>query len=721
MKLTVYNIQNYKNNTPPKTFIEDWQKGLGPDTPEAKKLTVQEFMDVASQVTGITNRDAIWATYDDLEKEKYKNEYANKDLPYIKPNTPIVFPIKDSPLLIVKASKHEMFMKQRDFNAFWAENMRLLLNDKEGYVADNVVAMDEELNVHTKMQPINIKVWIYCKAINKVVDVSQFVNTCSTDKGFKNGSFSINLAPFRNAEMSNVYGAGYYDVFPVVTPKGYDYKSYLEKVVQINDIVFIRFERLKLEGSSDSDDANNLFVSLNRLANNGPDYNVWDMIGFVDTVMETYSSEDNSKSTVITGRDVTKMFVEDGSYFIPLINVTDTVQNWIARNGGSVWAHRNVISGDYQSIWNLGYKTISECIWFIINIMSAISVCDDSVFSSWKDKRIEAYTVPGMPELPVKGVWQIVKLEASTDLAERIVTDTGMGNPNGTLMEYMERICQYPFVEFFFDTYINLINIVVRQPPFTQKAIMDAFKSENYIKINADNVISYSLSYDPRIYTWYQIHANNAQVGSQEVTMLAFVPIVYLDKYVERWGNRKMDVVDMYCIRMVENGADNPKIFSTYQAAMLNDLIYLVESNMYLPFTRCGTIEINGDRRIKVGTFVLNEGTNEFFYVTSVSNTATFTSDGVDRRTVLQVERGFYVPILKNNLMEAVKRNDNSVTEESAKAGFTPDYFKIVDLSGLRQMAKEAESGSITTLDNPTTDDQQFEYFLNRKYFGGLE
>mgnify|MGYP001136224422 FL=1 len=188
MKVNIFNIQSYKYNVEPQTFIDDWQKGLGPDTPEAKKLSVPEFMDVVNEISKISNLDAIWATYDDWEKEKYKNEYSNKNLPYIKPN-----PIKDSPLLIQKASKSDMFMKQRDFSAYWSENLTKLLQDKEGYVADNVVALDEEMSVRTKVQPINIKVWIYCKAINKVVDVSQFVNTCSTDKGFKNGTFSINI------------------------------------------------------------------------------------------------------------------------------------------------------------------------------------------------------------------------------------------------------------------------------------------------------------------------------------------------------------------------------------------------------------------------------------------------------------------------------------------------------------------------------------------------
>ena len=44
MKVNIFNIQSYKYNVEPQTFIDDWQKGLGPDTPEAKKLSVPEFM-----------------------------------------------------------------------------------------------------------------------------------------------------------------------------------------------------------------------------------------------------------------------------------------------------------------------------------------------------------------------------------------------------------------------------------------------------------------------------------------------------------------------------------------------------------------------------------------------------------------------------------------------------------------------------------------------------
>ena len=129
-----------------------------------------------------------------------------------------------------------------------------------------------------------------------------------------------------------------------------------------------------------------------------------------------------------------------------------------------------------------------------------------------------------------------------------------------------------------------------------------------------------------------------------------------------------------------------------------------------------GTIELNGDRRIKVGTFILNQATDEFFYVLNVSNSIVYTENGIDRRTTLQVERGMYVPILEGTATNSVKRLDNTFPTVQGK----PSYFKIVNLDTLRKAAEEAQQGKLTTASSPVVDKNQFEYFLNRKMFGGL-
>lgn len=717
MKISNYELTTEKQLTP-ESFISFWQFKIDPKNKESVKLTPEQFMDIVSERTSRSNIDEIWATYDDLEKEKYKNEYSSKKLPYIKSGTTLVFPMKDSPLLLEEVAKSTLFLKQQDFLSYWSENLTKLINDPK-FVPDNVVASDEEDAVKTKVQPLNIRVWIYCKAIDSVIDVSQYILDCNVDKTFQNGSFSMNIVPFRDNKNKDNFGRSYWSNFNVTTKEGYDTKSYLEKVVQINDIVFIRFERLKLENEFDSITPDDITISPNKLANTGVNYNVWDMIGFVDGSSETYSAEGNSKVTSIYGRDVSKLFEEDGSYFIPLVDVNGSKQHWVyLGRPQDPWYKRNVITGNYDYLWSYKYKSINEIIWFIVNVMSNIGVCKNELFQSWKEKRIQSYEVEGQNPLDVNGIWQIVKTYISPEASQRVVVDSSIGNPNGSLMDYVNRACQYPFVEFFFDTYINTIDLIVRQPPFTEAAIMGAFKSKQYITITADNVLSYNLSYDPRVYSWFQVHVqNNNLIGDNQSTNLAFVPIIYLNEYAELWGNRKLEVNDMYCQMKVVNSTESQAQFSTMQAALLNDLLYLVESNAYLPFTRTGTIEINGDRRIKVGTFILNESTNEFFYVLSVSNYVAFEEGGMERRTILQVERGMYVPILERTAANSIKRLDNSGTTPWQGS---PSYFKLVKLDELKQGIKTAEKGDLTTAISPIVDQDQFKFFLNRKMYGGL-
>lgn len=714
-KLKNYVLTIYEEISP-EGAIGLWQQKLPKDM---EKMSVAEFMDVASDANGVTNLNAIWAQYDDLEKKKYEDEYNAKNLPYIKVGTQVEFPIPKSPLQIEDVSNSKSFLIQGDFLSYWSENLRKLILDPD-YVPDNVVGLDESAGLSTLMQPMNVRIWIYCKSTDTIYDISQYVMNCTTDKTLQSGNFSITVVPFRSDKNKNGFGDSYWDIFNTVTPQGYSVRSFLEKVVTVNDIVFIRYERLKLEKERDSIDVENIKVDSNKLANTGTEYNVWDMIGFIDGCNEVYSAEDNSKATILHGRDISKLFEEDGSYFIPLLDIENDEgdEHWVyLGHPQDSWYQRNVITGSYDYLWSYKYKRINEVVWFIINIMSNIGVCKNSLFTSWSDKRTTGYSVEGQNSMSVNGIWQIVKCFVDSEIQTRVLVDSSIGNPNGTLMEYMNRVCQYPFVEFFMDTYINTIDIVIRQPPFNEKAIMSAFSNKEYITITPDNVLSYNLSYDSRIYTWFQIHIqNNSLLGDKEQTGLAFVPIVYLNEYVELWGNRKLEVNDIYATLRTIKGAQKEEDFSTMQAALLNDLIYVVESNAYLPFTRMGTIELNGDRRIKVGTFILNQATDEFFYVLNVSNSIVYTENGIDRRTTLQVERGMYVPILEGTATNSIKRLDNTFPTVQGK----PSYFKIVNLDTLRKAAEEAQQGKLTTASSPVVDKNQFEYFLNRKMFGGL-
>lgn len=313
-KLKNYVLTIYEEISP-EGAIGLWQQKLPKDM---EKMSVAEFMDVASDANGVTNLNAIWAQYDDLEKKKYEDEYNAKNLPYIKVGTQVEFPIPKSPLQIEDVSNSKSFLIQGDFLSYWSENLRKLILDPD-YVPDNVVGLDESAGLSTLMQPMNVRIWIYCKSTDTIYDISQYVMNCTTDKTLQSGNFSITVVPFRSDENKNGFGDSYWDIFNTVTPQGYSVRSFLEKVVTVNDIVFIRYERLKLEKERDSIDVENIKVDSNKLANTGTEYNVWDMIGFIDGCNEVYSAEDNSKATILHGRDISKLFEEDGSYFIPLL------------------------------------------------------------------------------------------------------------------------------------------------------------------------------------------------------------------------------------------------------------------------------------------------------------------------------------------------------------------------------------------------------------------
>lgn len=710
---TTYNITTSKEYTVDE-FIKYWQSIVPKN---AQAITQAEFFEVRRNDTGPKNIDVIYNSYDALDQEKYKDAYANQSLSKINKGVTLAFPIISTTIMLQEAVNQKQFLKQSSFDAYWNDNYKELISDPEYQPADYLGYIDDNESLMIRYHSLNVKIWIYLKSIDKVIDVSPYIINVTTSKVFSGSSFSIDLVSFKDLSINKSTG-NYFDIINTVTGKGFEYKSFLEKFLQVNDIVFIRFERLQCEKEEKSQSKDTIEISKNKLSNNSQHKNVWDMIGIIDSCVENYNSQNNIKLTSIIGRDIEKLFVEDGSYFLPLREIQGSQELWWYCGGtNDAWFKRNIITGDFQYLWSYGFKKLNEMIFFIINIMSNLGLVKSDVFDSWNDIRTTSYEITGAPTLEVKGIWQIVKVFVEDAIQQRVVVDSSIGNPNGTLMDYMNRICQQPFVEFFFDTYVNTIDIIVRQPPFTEKAIMGVVSSGKFITIKSQDVRSCNLSYDSRVYSWYQIHMQNmANGGDNEYVSLAFVPIVYLNNYAELWGNRKLEITDIYLKYEEKKGIEDTEKFTTMQAAVLNDLLFLIETNAYLPFTRRGTIEINGDRRVKIGTFILNEFTNEFFYVTGVTNNVSFTENGLQRTTILQVERGMYYPLLTGDTGSIIKRKDNSI--EIGKTPEKGNYFGIVKLDTIKEAINKAQAGEKVSLQNPIVDQTQFEYFLNRKMFG---
>lgn len=702
-------------------------------------LSTEQFLNI--EEGGIKNSKRIVDLYTPKEKKLHANEIENNEVPYIKPGTTVYLPNDSITAEMQKILGSDIFLEQTEFNAFWTEVQQALLKDS-GYVPFDAIAESTYLSVKgntgiigalsAQVKALNIRIWVYVRALGKMFDISPWVVNCSTSKDKSAGSFSIEVSYTSTLQVDS-YGNEFVNQESLMNQERKLNQDWFSKFVQNNDLIFIRFEQLKMERYADmalaptNNKTYEVPVSDLGTVNTVTDEKtgetkdiplIWDMLGLVDSVRVDYSSNINNYSIQIEGRDYTKLFVEDGSYFIPLKFVEGSPDQWFY--GGdpeSAWFKRNMITGAYDYYFAYSFQRIANVIWFVINQLSSIGIVDDSLFASCAKITEKLPVETGddkykQKDNKVKGIWQMVRVFVDEALEDRRIVDRSLVNPEGTLLDFFNKVCQEPFVEFWGDTYMNEFDLIVRQPPFTGKAVKDVINSESYITIASQDLLSLSLQYDDRVYAWYRIMPQNAMMGNSQFSSLAFVPIIFFNEYCELYGNKRCITNDIYISEKSFMGRNGSQNLNTLSQALVNDLLFVIETSAYLPFTRKGTITINGDRRIKVGTFIFLEATNELFYVTAVTNTATFGNEAVDRTTIVTVERGMLVDLIDG---------ENS-------------YFNIVNLEGLKkEIAERGHSNntgvqvrSLTSSENNTVTSFKngnglnisvFRYFVNRQKF----
>lgn len=702
-------------------------------------LSTEQFLNI--EEGGIKNSKRIVDLYTPKEKKLHANEIENNEVPYIKPGTTVYLPNDSITAEMQKILGSDIFLEQTEFNAFWTEVQQALLKDS-GYVPFDAIAESTYLSVKgntgiigalsAQVKALNIRIWVYVRALGKMFDISPWVVNCSTSKDKSAGSFSIEVSYTSTLQVDS-YGNEFVNQESLMNQERKLNQDWFSKFVQNNDLIFIRFEQLKMERYADmalaptNNKTYEVPVSDLGTVNTVTDEKtgetkdiplIWDMLGLVDSVRVDYSSNINNYSIQIEGRDYTKLFVEDGSYFIPLKFVEGSPDQWFY--GGdpeSAWFKRNMITGAYDYYFAYSFQRIANVIWFVINQLSSIGIVDDSLFASCAKITEKLPVETGddkykQKDNKVKGIWQMVRVFVDEALEDRRIVDRSLVNPEGTLLDFFNKVCQEPFVEFWGDTYMNEFDLIVRQPPFTGKAVKDVINSESYITIASQDLLSLSLQYDDRVYAWYRIMPQNAMMGNSQFSSLAFVPIIFFNEYCELYGNKRCITNDIYISEKSFMGRNGSQNLNTLSQALVNDLLFVIETSAYLPFTRKGTITINGDKRIKVGTFIFLEATNELFYVTAVTNTATFGNEAVDRTTIVTVERGMLVDLIDG---------ENS-------------YFNIVNLEGLKkEIAERGRSNntgvqvrSLTSSENNTVtsfkngnglNTSVFRYFVNRQKF----
>lgn len=265
------------------------------------------------------------------------------------------------------------------------------------------------------------------------------------------------------------------------------------------------------------------------------------------------------------------------------------------------------------------------------------------------------------------GIWQITKLLMDSSVEDKQVIDSSIAVQTGSLLNFFNKVCQQPFVEFMGDTYGSQYYFITRRPPTDREGVLRMMENTMTV-IGEEELVSTQLDWNREgVYSWYQYLPQGDVIGVPELQYL--IPAVLFPEYAQLWGSKPMIIRSNY-YNLEQAGlfnSDNDEQLkencNRVMRVMMNDFKYLVESNAYNPFVRKGTISIRGNRKIKRGTAIRLASTNEVFHVDAVSHSFNITNNRVSRSTVLTVSRGMFMPYI------------NGVKE----GGKTYSYFDIID------------------------------------------
>jgi hypothetical protein len=262
------------------------------------------------------------------------------------------------------------------------------------------------------------------------------------------------------------------------------------------------------------------------------------------------------------------------------------------------------------------------------------------------------------------GIWQITKLLIDGNVADLRLHDAATSIQAGSLISFFNKVCQQPFAEFIGDTFGDQYYFIVRKPPFDKEGMLKTLVSQglrgsdnsaisfgqSVYDIREEDIISTNLQFNTQnIYSWYQFYPVYEMGLPQELKYI--IPAVLFPEYASIYGSRDLSIQSQYrsfnkkFIQDELNEKNKSKQGDHEVRHTLRDFKFIIESNAYNPFTRQGTIQIVGNRRIKRGMFIRvlesqNMNNSEIFYVDSVSHDYSITSSGVNRTTTLSVSHG---------------------------------------------------------------------------------
>lgn len=741
-------------------------------------LDLRSILDFKDPISKVINWDRLKRNYSEEELTENDNRYNSQQYAQIvvKAGARLFLlntSIKRDTILVPSAP-----IIPTEFKAFICSELNELLRDPQ--YTRIVESVDGEV---TSLSSEDMTIYAWCKALSQPgssrqeggwINLSPFAEIVRTQVNQQFGTFSIQLADIVCEYVENQgwvpssssdydFGAIRDDSLSQGNISVYDKDRYIRTkvlfntIIQSNDLIYIRFEKLSL----DQELQTRLRSDQLRISHTDIAGRTWDMIGLVDGVQ--INTQPNAITTTINGRDLMKVWFEDNSYFF-----ASQLAQQIFTDPDTILAKRNLMEGISGQLvgYATSFKTIDLMLRFIFNKFSNIGLIPNSVFSGYGSRAVkdkyelrsnQGGTAGGeiIDELNEdflkqkrQGIYRIIELVFDNATINRVLADPGISHDNGAVINSIRKLCQWPFVEFYGDTYRDKFYLIVRKPPFDKQGyqglvydnvdVEDVERSnkQNNIKDNRNKRITsssarraignksrrvipgskYSISdlvididdsevlgepnlfYHEEVFSWYRVIPRGYNLF-EESAEFQLAPAVAFDEYAEIWGNKALQIEYNYLPGDFVLDSKYQSNLNYAEAQIFYDLQFLIQSHQYLPFARRGSIILTGNRLIKRGLFINYKPTGEIFYVDSVNHTRSVTGGIVNRNTVIQVSRGMREQYIKG------KKVRFSSGEK------TVSYFSIINTA----IGNQASINRSEFLKNWKVDKDVFNFFLQRR------
>jgi hypothetical protein len=677
---------------------------------------------------GKSNLDRIWENYEAKERLKYVIVYNEGNLDFIKPNTLLTAPKDKTNIEVLSITGKNQFLVQQDLKGYWGKQLLTMQNDPR-YVPKEQITVSDTV---TAQHP-NCQVWVWMRSLNKIIDVSPFIEHLSTTVN-ETGSFTMSLAAINSLSDVKSAGAEVFSETNINKNNKYDLNTpFFHKNIMTNDVVFIRHENLFIDVDVKSSIEGGYAIPPSKI----PKQN-FDMIGLVDNSSVSYQYSPTDISVEVRGRDLSKLLIEDSSLFFTNRFVEDSKRLFVNLQDDDRWMKRIFASAKYENEFVKSFRSIRDTIGFVINQLANIGIVDDNLFAAYGKRKVKVHRIDNVTDdylksVDINGIWQIINVLIDPSVEQRRIADSALVQPDGNLISQFYKVCQEPFVEFFGDTYGDTFSFIVRQPPFNKESVLGWLQDNKTIEVESKDVVrGPDLSFSEEVYTWFEVQPQNSHRA------LSTIPVVALPQYINIWGNKGKRIESNYISRLAIGGEHEKTDGNLFQKAVIEDLKYLVDIYAPLPFTRQGTITINRDRRIKRGTFIRFKPTKEIFYVDSVTHDYRAGKSSVDATTTLTVSRGMVEDYIEGKFVSSKRdttitstAQTGSITEGAsfsinvtASKGNKMSYFNIVDSELIRtQLIQLLKSGGQTYASTKSTstkfgvNEDILNFFLQRRQF----